>query len=151
MLAQRIPIIFLLTKLGDVALRHLDSALEPFELRHRQAGVLWFLAHRDGASQHELGARARVDASSMVALIDQLEARGLVARRRDPEDRRRHAVTLTQDGRAVMRRLQGARSAVEEQLLAPLDAEERDRLRELLLKLGRAHLPGSCEGPAGPA
>lgn len=142
---SRIPVIFLLTKLGDLALRQLDTALAPFELRHRQAGVLHFLAHRDGVSQHELGERACVDASSMVALIDQLEGRGLVARRRDPDDRRRHAVSLTEQGRAVVGQLERARDGATDELLAPLDADERETLIALLHKLGRAHLPGSCE------
>jgi DNA-binding MarR family transcriptional regulator len=76
-----------------------------------------------------------IDPSSMVALIDELEERGLAERRQHSSDRRKHAVHLTAKGKRTLGRARGAAVAYAEELLAPLDATERETLRRLLRKL----------------
>jgi DNA-binding MarR family transcriptional regulator len=71
----------------------------------------------------------------MVALLDELEARGVAERRVDPIDRRRRAVLLTDDGRRQVQALKREARKVLDEFLAPLSAEERDTLHQLLRKL----------------
>jgi DNA-binding MarR family transcriptional regulator len=76
-----------------------------------------------------------IDASSMVALLDAFEARGLAQRRPNPRDRRAYAIYLTDEGRATLERALELSLDVESQLLTPLDVEERSQLRRLLLRI----------------
>jgi DNA-binding MarR family transcriptional regulator len=78
---------------------------------------------------------SNVDRSTMVALLDDLEARGLAERRAHAEDRRKRAVHLTAEGEEVLRRLQGEARRAAEEIFAPLDAGERATLHALLRKL----------------
>lgn len=96
-------------------------------------------------SQQELGRALRIHASNLVALIDELEGRGALIRRRDPDDRRRYLLELTDDG---LRRLAEAETAVQAsdaEMLAPLTSTERDRLRTYLVKLA-GHTCGPDRG-----
>nr|MBA3906797.1 winged helix DNA-binding protein [Pseudonocardiales bacterium] len=76
-----------------------------------------------------------VDRTVMTYLLDELEGAGLVERRPDPADRRARRITLTADGRRRLCALERSLRAAEEQLLEPLDAEERCILRALLLRV----------------
>ncbi|MFL5843003.1 MAG: MarR family winged helix-turn-helix transcriptional regulator [Thermoleophilaceae bacterium] len=126
---------FLMSFLGEKSRRRFIAALEPLGFHPREFGLMTVLAKRPGITQQELAALARVDPSSMVALLDDLEARGLAERRVDPIDRRRRAVLLTDEGRRQVQLLKReARKALEE-FLAPLTAEERQTLHQLLRKL----------------
>ena len=73
----------------------------------------------------------------MVAVLDQLEADGLAERRMHPSDRRKHAVHLTAKGKRTLAKARQLALDYAEELLAPLDAEERETLRLLLRKLAR--------------
>jgi len=77
----------------------------------------------------------------MVSTVDDLEAGGLVERRRHPSDRRAHAIHITDDGRETLTRGRHLARAAQEDLLAPLDAPERKQLHELLLRLVIATKP----------
>lgn len=79
----------------------------------------------------------------MTYLLDELERAGLVARTPDPTDRRARRITLTDDGRARLCALERSLRAAEEDLLAPLDAEERDALRTLLRRVA-THVGGTA-------
>jgi DNA-binding MarR family transcriptional regulator len=89
-------------------------------------------------TQHALGQCVGIDPSSMVATIDELEAKGLVERRRHPNDRRAHALHLTTKGKQTLVRGRELARSAQEELLAPLDAEERQQLHEMLLRLAEA-------------
>lgn len=86
-------------------------------------------------SQQALGRALRIHASNLVALIDELEADGSLIRRRDPTDRRRYLLELTDDGVRRLAEAETATKTAERDMLAPLNAAERERLRGYLTKL----------------
>jgi DNA-binding MarR family transcriptional regulator len=92
-----------------------------------------------------------LDPSRLVALLDALEDDGLIARKRDPNDRRRHLVSITADGKRKLTTLRGIVKELEDEFLAPLDAEERKRLHELLLRLAAENDPRCAFVPATPS
>jgi DNA-binding MarR family transcriptional regulator len=124
--------ITLLSRLSKLVYRHTPESKLGMRLKHFM--VLSFLAERDGIPQQELGDICGVDANNLVLLLNELEAAGFVQRRRDPEDRRRHIVEITEQGRTAYGRGERAREAVEDEVLGALDADERETLRRLLAK-----------------
>jgi DNA-binding MarR family transcriptional regulator len=128
---------FLLAQLGAHAAAAFAERIRPLELTPPQAGVLRRLAQFPGQSQRGLADALGMHAPRLVALIDELEHRGLVARDRDPDDRRNYSITLTDTGRQVLTKL--ARVAREHELAitAALDNDERAQLLDLLRRLAQ--------------
>ena len=126
---------FVLSQLGTTTAKMFAELTRPMQLRPSDAGVLRLLAQHPGLSQRALADRLGAVPSRVVALIDSLEQRGLVARTRSVTDRRHHQLALTEAGREVMRDLRGAAAQLEAQVTATLDATERDQLAILLHKL----------------
>jgi DNA-binding MarR family transcriptional regulator len=126
---------FLLGYLGEKSRRNFISLLEPHGFHPREFGLMTVMAKRPGLTQQELAMLARVDPSSMVALLDELERRGIAERRVDPEDRRRRAVYLTEAGKKQMQVLQREARKAAQTFMAPLDEDERAQLNALLRKL----------------
>src|SRR5579859_3973752 len=87
---------FLLVQLGFEVARRYGERLKPLGLEQRQAGVLLRLAQNDGRSQQAIAELMGVNPTRMVFLTDELERLGLVERRRNPADRRSHALYLTE-------------------------------------------------------
>jgi DNA-binding MarR family transcriptional regulator len=111
------------------------DALEPIGLTTALFGLLNVLGAREGAIQQELGSAMGIDPSTMVALIDELEAKGLAKRRPRPTDRRAREVVITPKGRRALERGRRLASQVEDEVLQGLTDDER---RQLLTLLRRA-------------
>ena len=111
------------------------EALESIGLTTALFALLNVLGTRDGAIQQELGAAMGIDPSTMVSLIDQLEAAGLAKRRLRPTDRRAREVLITPKGRRVLKRARQLTLQVEDDVLGGLNDVER---RQLLALLRRA-------------
>jgi DNA-binding MarR family transcriptional regulator len=86
-------------------------------------------------AQQQLCVSMHLDPNNCVLLLNEMEAAGHVRRTRDPADRRRHIVEITDEGRGALARADAALNTVEDEVLGPLNAEERQTLRQLL---GRA-------------
>lgn len=110
-------------------------ALAPLGIDGRDLAVLTMLARGAPPSQQEAAARLWIDRTTMVGLIDDLEAKGLVERSPDPADRRRNTVVLTAAGRRTLVAAAARTDEAEERFLAPLDGEDRERLRRILRTL----------------
>jgi DNA-binding MarR family transcriptional regulator len=111
------------------------AALESVGLTTALFGVLNFLGTREGAIQQEIGSEMGIDPSTMVSLIDELEAAGLAKRRPHPTDRRAREVAITPKGRRQLERGRRMVVQVEDEVLRGLTAAER---RELMTLLRRA-------------
>jgi DNA-binding MarR family transcriptional regulator len=126
---------FLLVQLGYHAVRRLSARLEPLNLEPRHYGVLRAIAALEGATQQAVGSRLELAPPRMVALIDDLEKRGLVERRRNPSDRRAYGLFLTESGRSCLEAAVAAANAEEEALLGGLDPAQREQLERLLREI----------------
>jgi DNA-binding MarR family transcriptional regulator len=134
---QIMPLIDHLARLGR---RALDAALQDF-LRPRHVVALRLLHERGPMPQHGLGAALSLDPSNVVGLLNELEERGLVERRRNPEDRRRHIVSLSAAGSAELTETFSRLRLAEDELFSALTAGERATLHELLVRAVGAASP----------
>ncbi len=103
-------------------------------------GVMSVVARRGPVSQREISDHLGLDASDVVGVLDILERAGMVERRRDPDDRRRHAVVLTEAGEQAYGRASVLRTQVEARVLAGLDPDERRQLADLLARALQARM-----------
>jgi DNA-binding MarR family transcriptional regulator len=126
---------YLLARVGRSQQVRFAERMRMLGLRPKHFAVLNAVALSDGASQQELGGRMGLDPSGLVGAIDQLEDMGLVERRRDPADRRRNAVGLTDEGTATLRRARRLVGDSARELLGALDDAEVETLVALLAKI----------------
>jgi DNA-binding MarR family transcriptional regulator len=131
--------IIVMGRLGFEIKRHAIEQLEAAGSSLYDYSVLALLAEGASATQASIADTLKLDRSQLVGLLDNLEDRGLIERRRDPNDRRRHTVSLTPDGKAQLGRLREVVKQVEDHFLAPLDAESRQQLYELLFRVACHH------------
>ncbi|HEU0133683.1 MAG TPA: MarR family transcriptional regulator [Allosphingosinicella sp.] len=108
------------------------DALNSLGLTPALFALLNVVGAREGAIQQELGAALEIDRSTMVSLVDQLEAAGLATRRPSPADRRAREVSITAKGRRLLQRARTLLSAAEAEVLNGLSDRERDELASLL-------------------
>ena len=141
---------FLLMRLGFAAKERAMAAYEPTGLTPYHHAILATLDEGSRETQGAIADALGYDRGQLVGLLDELEEQGLVERRRDPGDRRRHLVRITPDGRRALGRLRTLARRLENELLSPLDERTREQLHTLLLQLAERHLP-HCRGIAAPA
>jgi DNA-binding MarR family transcriptional regulator len=122
--------VVLLTRLARVVYRR--STVELVGMNLKEMAALAYLRDHDQASQQALSAALILDANTCVLLLNDLEKLAYVERRRDPSDRRRHLVTLTNTGLKALEQAEFAQGSVEDEVLAALSAQERCTLHQLL-------------------
>ena len=118
-------------RLGELT----SAALAPYGVTGRELAVLLTLADGEPASQQQAARSLGIDRTTMVALLDALEGKNLVARRPHAEDRRRNVVELTASGRSTLREATAAGHAAEREFLAPLAGAQAEQLRAALRAL----------------
>ncbi len=139
----------LLAHLAHVSRRDIDAALAGVDgLRPRLLVAMRLLRDHGPLAQGALGEALRLDPSNVVGLLNDLEARGLVTRQRDPADRRRHIVELSDAGRQTLARAEASLATVEERTLRGLSPEERCTLHDLLLRAAGGAMPDCTEAAA---
>jgi DNA-binding MarR family transcriptional regulator len=136
---------FLLKRLGWMITDRAHEALEPTGLTAQHYAVLSLLDEGMRDTQGEIADTLGYDRSHLVGLLDELEEKGFVERRRDQADRRRQLVSLTPAGKEALAGLRTIAKRVEKEFLTPLDAEQRQTLHALLLELTSYHDP-RCAG-----
>lgn len=132
---------FLMVRLGMAFKMRAVQELEAAGFSQYHYSVLALLGDQPRKAQASIADALGIDPSQLVGILDGLEDRGLIARQRDPDDRRRHVVTLTAAGRRQLVRLRTMIERLEDELLAPLDADSRKTLHSLLLRLAGYHDP----------
>ncbi len=117
------------------------EALAPLGITPPSIRLLEALSSGPTPTQARLGQSIQMDRTTVVHMVDKLEASGLVRRTSDPADRRSHLIALTELGAAVLAEARDEARAAEQAFLAPLSAEQRTQLQTLLQIL---HQPSSC-------
>ena len=145
---KRTDIAFLLAQLGAYAAERFGERAAALDFTPPQAGLLRLISREPGQSQQAIARRLGTPPSRLVALVDGLEQRGLIERRRNPGDRRNYALHLTAAGEQAMADLGQASLEHEQAISAPLTQAERAQLSKLLGKLAAAHglVPGIHPG-----
>jgi DNA-binding MarR family transcriptional regulator len=132
---------FLLKRLGFAAKDRSMAAYEQTGLHPYHYAILLVLDEGSRETQGSIADALGYDRGQLVGLLDELEDRKLVERRRDPNDRRRHLVRLTSEGTRTLGRLRALTREIEDEFLAPLSEQERADLHALLLRLAEKHEP----------
>jgi DNA-binding MarR family transcriptional regulator len=133
----------LLMHLGRDVDARLRTQLSAYGLSPRHGFTLSHLCENGPTSQQSLLEVLDVDPSVLVAILNDLENAGFAERKRDPEDRRRHIVEMSEQGRTALTAIEGTIDTIERELLADLSPADADQLRSLLSKV-RSH--SSCAG-----
>jgi DNA-binding MarR family transcriptional regulator len=144
--------LFLLKRLGFAAKQRSLDEYEQAGLSPYHHAILALLDEGVPETQAAIADALGYDRGTLVGLLDELEQQQLVERQRDPDDRRRHLVRLTAEGKRTLARLRTLAKRLEDEFLAPLDAEQRQALHALLLALAGRHEPRCAPPvPSGPA
>jgi DNA-binding MarR family transcriptional regulator len=126
---------FLLSQVGIHASRRFAERISSVDLNPPLFRVLNLVAAAEGRSQQAIAEAIEIPPSRMVALVDELEQRGLVERRPSPGDRRVRALYLTPKGKRCLTRGRRIAAEHEEELTAGMNAADRKRLVDLLQKI----------------
>jgi DNA-binding MarR family transcriptional regulator len=132
---------FLLARLGFGFKAKAIAKFEQAGFEIYDYGVLATLDESAQETQASIASMLVVDPSRLVALLDSLEERALIVRQRDPQDRRRHLVSITAAGKRQLSRLREMVKELDEAFLAPLDSESRKTFQDLLSQLAAYHDP----------
>jgi DNA-binding MarR family transcriptional regulator len=122
----------LLTRLAKQVYRR--SSEEPPGIHMRLLMALSYVRDHDSTLQQELAEALCMDANNVVLLLNELEDLGYITRRRDPDDRRRHLVNLTEEGSRALTSAERAQETIEDDVLRALDPSERATLWQLLTR-----------------
>src|SRR5215469_4510885 len=137
-LGGRVSTAFLLAQVGAHAASQFGGRLARLRLSRPHAGILRLISQSPGLSQQELGRRLAILPSRLVALLDELQEKGLIERRDDTEDRRTYALHLTTSGRKVTKQIGRIAREHDDAICAVLNKEERLKLNALLGRIAQA-------------
>lgn len=126
---------YLLARLGAESRRRWARMLSERGLTPHHYGVLLTLDDLRVTYQQRLSRAIGVDPRNAVPVVDHLQRNGLIERTRDPADRRRHAIALTEEGRTAVAELRREAEVIESEMFQGLSADERAALHRLLYKL----------------
>jgi DNA-binding MarR family transcriptional regulator len=135
---------FVLARAGLVVNARMQAAMTATGLKPRHCLALLHLADSGGMSQLALAHALEVDPSVLVSILNDLERREFVTRQRDPSDRRRHVVRLTEQAEAVVAEIEAAVASVEHSVFAELSKADQRALGILLRRLGAARDALEC-------
>jgi DNA-binding MarR family transcriptional regulator len=127
----------LLVQLGFEAARQFGERLGPLGVEPRHVGMLARLAENEGKAQQVIGELLGLNPTQMVFLVDELESRGFVERRRNPADRRSYALFLTPAGKDMLGKVSEVAQVHQAQIGKSLSSGEQEHLTELLRRLAR--------------
>jgi DNA-binding MarR family transcriptional regulator len=136
---------FLLARHGRIMNTRLRQALDSSGLSPRHAVLLCRLDESGPLSQQGLIDTLSIDASGLVAVLNDLEREGLAERRRDPADRRRHIVEITADGKRAVASIEVAVADVEREAFAGFSADELSQLHGLLSRIHAEPADEACD------
>ena len=122
----------LLTRLSRAVYRRASEKL--LGVRLREYVALTYLRDQGPIPQQDLGEAMYLDPNNLVLLLNDLEDEGYAERQRDRSDRRRHIVSVTPAGERALERAERALESIEDDVLAGLNANERETLRRLLVQ-----------------
>ena len=125
----------LIARVARAVRQRVEQTLAPLGLRERHVVALSYLSSHGPTAQQTFADRLSMDASSTVCLLNELDDHGLVVRRRDSSDRRRAVIDLSPQGELALVEVNRVLQAVEDEILAGLDAGERTMLHGLLARL----------------
>jgi DNA-binding MarR family transcriptional regulator len=134
--------IVLLTRLARAV--YLRSSVDLVGMNLRNMVVLAYLRDHPSAAQQVMTERLSMDSNTGVLVLNDLEDLEYVERRRDPADRRRHIVDITDAGLEALERAEVAQGSIEDEILTPLSAAERVTFRRLLVKALGGDLPAGA-------
>jgi DNA-binding MarR family transcriptional regulator len=129
------PPAFLLAQLGAHAASQFAERLGVLDLTPPDAGILRLLGIAAGLSQQALAAKLKIHPSRLVAILDNLEKRGFVERRANPDDRRLYSLYLAKNGEEALDSIGKVAREHQDALLSALSQEEREQLANLLLRI----------------
>src|SRR6185312_500074 len=130
---------FLLKRVGVAIKERMIEGYAELGLSGYHHAVLALLNEEPRETQAMIADALGYDPSHLVGVLDELEEKGLVERRRDPSDRRRHLVSLTPAGEEALAGLRAVSKRIDDEFFKPLDASERKTLKALLARLASHH------------
>lgn len=132
---------FVLIKLGAVVEEGVEQLFAEFGLTGRHFDLMASVDADESLSQRDVARLLGLAPNAVGYLVEDLARRGVMVRARSAADRRRHTLTLTADGTALLRRVAAAATQGERELLEPLDEHERRLLHELASRVLAPHWP----------
>ena len=144
--------LFLLGRLGYSVKTQVMEEFEQAGFSAYAYSVLAVLEEGSTETQATIADTLKIDRSQLVGVLDELEERSFIERQRDPNDRRRHLVSATTAGKRQLASFRKVAERLEDEILAPLDEDERETLRLLLLRVAGArdlrYVPPELRVPA---
>jgi MarR family transcriptional regulator, lower aerobic nicotinate degradation pathway regulator len=126
---------FLLGRVGIAVKMETMERFEAAGFSAYQYSILALLEEGSRETQATIADALGFDKSMLVGLLDALEEHGLIERRRDPNDRRRQMVSMTEAGKRQLEEFRQMVADIEDEFLEPLDEHERAQLHQLLLRI----------------